>query len=267
MSKKIKLDGIKLMARDMLVLREIEDYGFRTHAELRATVLQSYSRVWSWDLMRRLVRANLLRTVRDSSGKMLGWAPERKTSILLAEHSESKVERGKIPKYSSTFHHDREVRWVLDQLKKLQVVDGIVTDSKLKSDLFVGMKGHSRREANRLLSFIPDARFSFQSNGEIYHVALEVELSQKSAERIQSKFENYIANTNYAVVLYVCSNENLYKTLRSHYKSVLANSAEVKFAKYPAKIYFCLHEVLKENFLKTKFTSITDEFCFEDLRP
>jgi hypothetical protein len=267
MRNKINLEGIKLLPRDVLVLREVEDYGFRTHAELRDSVLKSYSREWSWTLMKRLVRAKCIREVRDAGGHLLGWSPEKLNAVFLKNcKGVSKIARGRIPKYSSTFQHDQELRWVLDQFKKLKTVDSIVIDSKLKADLFRGMQGQTRREVNRLLSFVPDARFVLYGNGNKYNVALELERTQKSAIRVRSKLEHYIAKTNYSLILYICSDTKLYQKIQCHYKWVLAHSSAVKFAKRKAKIYFCTYDKLKEDFDKAKFKGLSDEFSMGEIR-
>jgi len=266
MRKRSDFVGLQLTPKILSVLQEVNDYGFRTISELRQGVLKSEGREWAWRIMKRLVTANLVRVVHDSTGAHLGWSPHTRTKSILLQHGLSSiVEDAKPPKYSTSFQHDMEVRWILDHFKKFSTVKKIVPESKLKRDAFIGIRGQRRREINRILSLIPDARITIQSDGHTYEVALEVELTQKTHERIQTKLEHYIAKSGYDFVIYVCADERIYSLIRRNYDWVFENSPTVKFADQKTEIYLCLHQQLKSNFLKTKLRSRSDEFIVCEL--
>jgi hypothetical protein len=64
----------KLSARDLVILKEVWRYGFRSYDELFDLVLNRYSRSWTWKIMKRLVRLGYLHERRNEMGNIHGWA-------------------------------------------------------------------------------------------------------------------------------------------------------------------------------------------------
>lgn len=258
-SKRIRLKPI-----DLQILRSIEEHGFRTNEELRLGVLKSYSRQWSWTIMKRLVQAGLIREVRQSGGELLGWTPVLKARPeVLSQIAWPKIERGKIAKYASSFHHDKEVRWALDQFQDIPAVKRIITESKLKQGLFTSIQGYSRRELNRLSAFIPDASIILRHMEYDYRVAIEVELTRKSNIRMRSKIEHYLTKSGYDFVIYICGDQKIFEHVRRNHQFVLQTSPAVKFAEKEVPIYQGLIFDLKRGFLKARFLGQKDEFALE----
>ncbi len=147
MIKNLKKHHIRVTPRDIRVIKEIDEQGFKTYLELRQSSLQSCSRVWSWKILKRLSRADLITEISDGSGSILGWKSSNYAKLSgLEAYSNSKITRSKAPQYSSTFHHDQEVRLSLDQLKNLRGVSEIKTESKLKE----GKSSHAIKPMKRL---------------------------------------------------------------------------------------------------------------------
>jgi len=254
---------MQLTPKQTDLLRELEAHGYRSCEEIRVGVLKSLERTSAWRAMQRLVKAKLVRRVLDSKGKLIGWSPRGKASWWMSENAPpGRIERGKIPKISDSHYHDQEVRWILDQVGRLPSTKRVLTESKIKEDLFRYTRATSKREINRLLSMIPDGRFSIQNGSHDYEIAIELELTQKTHARTQAKLEHYIANTNYDIVIYVCGSEGIFSALWRNYEIVLKNSPAAIFADRPAQIYFVLHSDLKKDFAKAKIRSVSDEFTF-----
>lgn len=260
------LKRMKLSPKYRQVLQAVEAHGFRSCEEMRNGVFKGHDRSWAWHIMQNLVEAHLVRRVLDSQNRLIGWSATRsKPPPSPKDDAKGKIERGKIPKYANSFRHDLEVRWILDQVEALPVSVRIMTESKLKSELFRNIRGASKREVNRLLSLVPDGRFQITNRGERYEIALEMELTQKTHARSQAKLIHYIAKTNYSLAIYVCGSEQILSALWRNYATVLKRAPEAKFATRPVPIYFVLLADLKNDFLKAKIKSDSDEFAFGDL--
>jgi DNA-binding Lrp family transcriptional regulator len=258
----------QLSESDLEILSEVQKYGLRTFSELRATALSDYDRAYAWRKMRKLVDEGLLKVIPDSSGGIAGWrmVKSRRTIDRYPEASE-KIFNRKSYKYQTNFAHDLEVRWVCDQLEKMPATQKIITESQLRSDLFKEIRGYSKREMTKLLSRIPDAYVELKKNGYIYQVALEIELSQKSSERLCEKLEHYISKSGYDLVLYICGTSSIYSQILRQYQSVMASSPAVKFADQKAEIYVCLLSDLKADFMKVNFKSLDGDFSMDWLQP
>jgi hypothetical protein len=259
--------GIRLQSNDLEILRSIEDHGFRTYSELRPGALFGYERSYSWKVMKRLSEAGLVREIRESEGKLVGWASiAAGRREIQGQVDRVPIERGKIPKYASSFHHDKEVRWALDQFKMVPAVKRVVTESRLKEGIFSSIRAYSRKELNRISALVPDASLTVRQGIYEYRVAFEMELSRKSNPRIYAKIEHYLTKSGYDFVLYVCGDELIARHILKNHRSVLAHSAPVKFAKKEVPIYIGLLSELRGGLYQAKFLGIKDEFSFEQLR-
>ena len=256
----------QLSESDSAILTEVQKYGVRTFKELRENVLSEYDRAYAWRKMRKLVEVGLLNVIQDPSGAIAGWrmVSSNRTVDRYPEKS-AKIINHKAYKYQTNFAHDLEVRWTCDQMEKVPMVTKIETESKLRSDVFSDIRGSSRREMNQLLSKIPDARITLKKGEHTYYVALEMELTQKSSDRLYEKLEHYIAKSGYDLVLYVCGTESIYNSIKRNYSRVIANSAAVKFANEKAGIYVCMLYDLKSDFMHAVFKSHHDEFSISQL--
>ena len=257
MTKNPGASRIRITPRDIQVIREIDEHGFRAFSELRSSSLKSYSRVWAWQLMKRLANAKLIDEVRTGDGALLGWKSTDDPVLRdFPADTSSKINRGKAPRYGNSFYHDHEVRWALDQIK---------TESKLKEDAFSGRGQLSLREMKRVSEFIPDASFTLKVNEDQYQVAFEMELNRKSNVRLELKLEHYIAKNEYDLTFYACGNDAIERHLKRIYEHVLETSPLVRFTKKPGLIYFTQLQNLKADFKKAIFTRPNDDFSFQEI--
>ncbi len=266
MTKNPGASRIRITPRDIQVIREIDEHGFRAFSELRSSSLKSYSRVWAWQLMKRLAKAKLIDEVRTGDGSLLGW--KSTDDPLLRDFNadtSGKINRGKAPRYGNSFYHDQEVRWALDQLKNLSSISQIKTESKLKEDAFSGRGRLSLREMKQVSASIPDASFILKVSNDPYRVAFEMELNRKSNKRVELKLEHYIAKNEYDLILYVCGNDAIERHLKRIYEHVLETSPQVRFTKKRGLIYFTQLQNLKADFKKAVFIGPNDDFYFQEI--
>lgn len=211
--------------------------------------------------MKRLVMLGYIAEHRSETGQLLGW--NRVKSKVRDDPIESILSNEslcKAPKYSSSYNHDQELRWVLDSFHKLRATSSIRTERQLRSELFSQMRGYSRREMNELNAYIPDGCVFIGLEEKKHAVAIEVELNQKTIVRIRNKLERYMSKGEYDFVFYICKNVQIYESLYRSYEWLLSNSATVRFAIKKTAVYFALLSEVKLNFLDAPFTSTHDEF-------
>jgi hypothetical protein len=261
MRKKLHEQTPKLLPRDLQILEEIWRDGFCTYEELNESFLKNYSKSWGYRILKRLALLGYIDDYYDPRGRLLGWKKARIGNLpdeLL--HIKNSSDGNKMPKYFSTFDHDKSLREVLNQFRKLPLTLEVTPESELRREALSNLKGYSKRDLAEISAKVPDGRLKLKLGQNTYVVALEVELSQKSNERIQSKLEHYIAKSNYDFVLYVCGKESVFNKLFRNYRDVYANSPKIKFSEKRNPIYFCALHRCKLDLLNTKISSIHDSF-------
>jgi hypothetical protein len=261
MRKNLAAHTPRLSARDLVILKEVWRYGFRSYDELFDLVLNQYSRSWTWKIMKRLVRLGYLHERRNEMGNIHGWAGvAAPTAPDFIKTIRSEISKRKSPKYSSSFLHDKEVRELLDQFRMISFTRTIRTEPELRAEVLSKIQGYSRRELSEINSQIPDASVVLEIGTDQLKVALEMELNQKNNLRLRKKLERYSAKSGYDFVLYFCANQTIFEALMRNYRFILANSPSIKFAIKKTPIYFTLYDECKGNLLDALFVSVHDEF-------
>lgn len=261
MRKNLAVQTPKLSPRDLVILKEVWRYGFRSYDELFDLVLNRYSRSWTWKIMKRLVRLGYLQERRNEMGKIHGWVGvATPTQPDFIKAIRSNVAKRKSPKYSSSFLHDKEVRELLDEFRMTSFTKVIRTEPELRAEVLSKIQGYSKRELNEINSQIPDASVVLEIGADRFKVALEMELNQKTNLRLRKKLEQYSAKSGYDFVLYVCANKTIFEALMRNYRFVLSHSPSIRFAIKKTPIYFTLQSECKGNLLDALFVSVHDEF-------
>ena len=229
----------RITSRDLDVLKEVWQYGFRTFRELKKNVLKEHSNSWSWRIMKRLVRLNYLSECKLNQDSYLGW----KSGSLKYLPPELRKIRDEISKvkgqsYYPTFAHDEELRDLLDTFKRLPITSSIRAEAELRQEALSNTKIIHQRDLNEIISKIPDGSMTLRLGEKSFNVAIELELNHKSNERVRKKLEYYITKSPYELVIYVCGNEATFRALMRNYHFILSHSSNVKFANSKAPIYF-----------------------------
>ncbi|PIP96127.1 MAG: hypothetical protein COV37_07710 [Bdellovibrio sp. CG11_big_fil_rev_8_21_14_0_20_39_38] len=124
----------------------------------------------------------------------------RKKYVYLSPFGEGQLSLTENPSSVSkeTLIHDIKV----SEIGKSFVDQGWMNNVQLEHEL------HNKRNFRVTYKIIPDALLEGAKNGVSYKVALEVELSRKSNQRIVEKARQYVASTFYNYVLYIFSKRN-----------------------------------------------------------
>ncbi len=261
MRKKLHEQTPRIGPRDVKILEEIWSYGFRTYDELHSRFLKNYSKSWGYRILKRLTLLGYVDEYSDPKGNLIGWKSGRTNCLPdYLKSAKNLIPTAKSPKYFSNFEHDLALRLVLDEFKKLPITSEVSTEHELRRKALSSMKGYSKRDLNEISSKIPDGRFKLKLGQKEFIVALEIELTQKTDERIQSKLEHYIAKSSYDFVLYTCGNQATLNAVLRNYQHVLAHSPKVKFSSKRNPIYFCSLLECKENLVDAKIFSTHDSF-------
>lgn len=110
-------------------------------------------------------------------------------------------------------------------LKKLTRLDNVI-DSKM----FHQISGETIN---------PDAEVTMTKEGRVFHVAVEVELTQKSQKRIKRKFSRYTSTSHYDYALFITNKPTLYRA----YKRFIQDMTE----ETQGQVVLVLDETLKTN--------------------
>lgn len=115
-----------------------------------------------------------------------------------------------IPIHEENRYHDAHLVRLLLKFKMIPYFENFLLDHKIKKEF-------------PLLSHTPDAVITGKKK-EKFHLALELELTQKSKERIREAFLFYEASPYFNNVIYFFNRLTPYKT----YQEVLKNTIEIK---------------------------------------
>lgn len=96
----------------------------------------------------------------------------------------------------------------------------------------LGLSGELITEAQAIAqgyALIPDAINIFEFNGQTHKVAIELELTRKSFERIHKKYLEYLGKSQYSRVFYFFTNENLWRLYSKEFQKCCKNRSESSF--------------------------------------
>jgi DNA-binding MarR family transcriptional regulator len=145
----------------------------------------------------------------------------RKKYIFLSPLGESQFACETSPTSLSqeTIAHDL----IASQVTQSFLNEGLISDASLEHQL------HSKRSLNSTFRTIPDALFTIESDGRKYHLAFELELSQKKKERVAAKVREYMLNSSYDYIVYFFTNESILRTYSRVIYEVLPKEKSDRF--------------------------------------
>ena len=195
-------------------------------------------------IIARLKLKNIIETYSPSNS--------RKIYIYLTEVGEkliSKEDRFSRPSQNSIYH-DLLVSEICYELLKLDCFNETIIEHKI----------HNKKEFLKITGPIPDAILKGEIRKQNFRIALELELHQKSKDRIFSKASQYMVG-NFDYVIYIFNQ-----------KAVFNNYLEMLREKFGEQIFkkiilFSLTDehISKEKLLKTEGYFDKDKLIFEEL--
>jgi hypothetical protein len=256
---------IRLTPTDIAVLRAVAPRRLETYAELRNAALSQVSRAHSWAILKRLVQHRFLTAIRSDGGGVLGWSLTPKAKRLAQVLDDLPEFPQRAPVYKTSFHHDCVVREVRGVMEKSPAIRNWVPDHALQREFMRRMLEKGRRDSGENRLVIPDGIFEIQGPDGPTHGALEVEITQKSKERIYHKLEAHCVSQDFDYAFFVMRDEKLRDLFCEILAEVNRRSAWVRVARQVNGIYFTTLSEFRARGLHAPFHAETDVFTFAEL--
>lgn len=256
---------LKLAARDLALFRHLALHGFATADQIHGLFWKGakghhnhYSR------LRKLEGAGLIAQLTGDLGQRLGYklAPKGERLARLADPTLPRASaRGRVC-YRTTFEHDRYLVDVWNIFSRCALVGRFQQEREIRSH-FAARFGFQKLQEQGFK--VPDALFDLVTPRAKFRFALELELSQKSAERYAKLFRLLTTSDEWNTVLFVVGSAKLKHILKAELKRSMETDPLVKISPRRNKFYFVeLGEVLERG-LSAKIEGERTSFSFEEL--
>jgi hypothetical protein len=227
----------RLTERDQEILRLLAEHGCVSADRVK---LQFWpSNPISRSHYRRLAilkRAGLVENVFSDRDITMGYRLTKKgrevLQLFFPQQSVSVVRRA----YKTSFEHDQLLIDVQRILQKSPVVKDFETESEIRRRINPVKSGGSIWKESHA---VPDALFTFQTPNQRIKVAVELELTLKSAKRYERIFRNHLLAKNWNLVFYLVKNQQLLVSLRENLDMAKREDSYVRVSKAINGIYFC----------------------------
>ncbi len=198
------LDILKINSIHLSYLTPLSKWKILDLKEMREEIdYPSHSTTFS-RVIRRLEKAMVVKSFKDPYSK--------KKFVFLTEHGEKLVSSSSksLSISDETMLHDAKVSQVSRMLLKRMYIESVLLEHEI---------------GEKFKSQLPDALIQGRKKDVPFNIALELELTRKSRNRILDKVRKYINSSYYDYVLYLFPTENIYKSYKSHIEEEFGKEA------------------------------------------
>ena len=238
--------GCILTARDLIMMTEMARFGFLTIEDIWQHFKTSKGANAHFRRVRKLTESGFLAPIKGDGKMKLGYRLTRRgTEALNANGVKIGRKRRLRRRYRSVFDHDQMLHHIEAILTKSILVTDYVVDSEIRSEM---AKSLGSREARKRALFVPDALFDLKTHKGAFKVALELELTPKSAERYRKKLAYQLTTTSFQIALFLVENETIKNRIEDHLQHLKNHDPKVKLSDRHNTMYFChVKEFLEKN--------------------
>lgn len=253
----------RLTERDLRLLAFLGEHGCVSPSRIKTYFWNSSeaSRAHNRRL-RILTDEGFVEKVAGDEDRLLGYRLTMKGKRFLKEQQPSQEVSLSRRGYKTQFEHDQKVIDLRRILEQSPLISGFKMDHEIRAEFSDG-KGRSVNWQNAPL--IPDAIFTHRNQGGVMKIALELEMSRKSARRYGRIFRSHLLAKKWNLTLYIVKDEALKKILMEALDEVKRRDLEVRLAKVVNGIYFCTLEKFLSDGLEAPMTNGKREISFAEM--
>ncbi len=255
--------GHRLTGRDQDILRLLAEHGCVSADRIKVQFWNSNPLARAhYRRLAILKRAGLVENVFGDRAITIGYRLTKRgrevLQLLFPEQSVSFVRRA----YKTSFEHDQLLIDVQRIFQASPVVKEFETESELRRRIEPVKSGDSLWKESRA---IPDALFTFETPNQRIKVAVELELTLKSARRYARIFRHHLLSKEWNLVFYIIKDRRLLMPLREKLEKAKREDSYVRVSKAINGIYFCELGKFLSNGLETPFSNGKEEISLDKI--